>query len=119
MATWSTLHIFQYDEIQLVGENFNKTVLASAITKVQAVIDNVYSVKPEEINATAEYYTINIVNGKFSICTADDAKAWKTDYNNLDIVAIEELVAEIEAYGEVTEEVAAEEAPATETPAAE
>jgi hypothetical protein len=98
MATWSTLHIFQYNEIELGGENFNKKVLTSEITKAQAVIDNIYSVKPEEIDTTAEYYTINIVNGKFSSCTTNDVKTWKTEYKNLDIAAIEELVAEIEAY---------------------
>jgi hypothetical protein len=98
MATWSTLHIFQYNEIELAGENFNKKVLTSEITKAQAVIDNVYSVKPEEIDTAEEYHTINIINGNFSICITGNAKTWRTEYKNLDIAAIEELVAEIEAY---------------------
>lgn len=98
MATWSTLHIFQYNEIELAGENFNKKVLTSELTKVQAVIDNVYSSKPEEITASEDYYTISIAKDKFSIYTSDNAQAWTTDYHELDSVVIEELVAEIEAY---------------------
>jgi hypothetical protein len=121
MATWSTLHIFEYGETQLIGEDFNKKVLTSEITKAQAVIDNIYFVKPKEIDATTKYHAINIVNGKLSICVAGDTKTWMTDYNLLDLIAIEELVAEIKAYGEVTEEAPAiEEAPTSEeTPTVE
>jgi hypothetical protein len=114
MATWSTLHIFEYGETQLIGEDFNKKVLTSEITKAQAVIDNIYFVKPKEIDTTTKYHAINIVNGKLSICIAGDTKTWMTDYNLLDLIAIEELVAEIKAYGEVTEEVVIEEASAIE-----
>jgi hypothetical protein len=103
MATWSTLHIFQYNEIELAGEDFNKKVLTSELTKVQAVIDNIYSFKPEEITSSEEYYTIHILNNNFSICTLSDANTWKTDYAKLDATAIEELVAEIEAYTSVAE----------------
>ena len=67
MATWSTLHIFGYGETQLIGTDSNKKVPTSALTKVQAVVDNVYSFKPEGNTATEVYHAINIFNDLFAI----------------------------------------------------
>lgn len=109
MATWSTLHIFGYGETQLIGTDSNKKVPTSALTKVQAVVDNVYSFKPEGNTATEEYHAINIFNDMFADwqTKSADTKGWRTQYADLDATAIEALVAEIEAYVE----------PVTETPA--
>jgi|694.fasta_scaffold13246_27 hypothetical protein len=120
MATWTTLTIFEYGETQLIVERFNKKVLTSKLTKVQAVVDSLYSFKPEKNLATENYYIINIINNHLGIWIPRDAEEWRTEYIKLDAVAIEELVAEIAAYNEVTEEVVSEEAPTSEeTPAAE
>jgi uncharacterized protein YqfB (UPF0267 family) len=40
---YSTIHIFGYGETQLISSDSNKKVATSTLTKVQAVIDNVYS----------------------------------------------------------------------------
>lgn len=114
MATWSTLHIHGYGETQLIGEDFNKKVLTSELTKAQAVLDNLYSLKPEEILATNEQFAANIIKNDLSIWTSKDGVQWRTKYSRLDIAVIEELVAEFEALTTVTEEVVIEEAPATE-----
>jgi hypothetical protein len=98
MATWSTLHIFGYGETQLIGEDFNKKVLTSELTKVQAVVDNLYSFKPEDNTATEDYHSVNIFENAFGSYIPKDAEEWRVTYTDLDAVAIEELVAEIEAY---------------------
>ena len=98
MATWLTLHIFEYGETQLIGENFNKKVLTSELTKVQAVVDNLYSFKPEENIATKDYYQINIFNTLNGSFIPKDAEQWRVLYAELDATAIEELAAEIVAY---------------------
>jgi hypothetical protein len=51
MATWSTLHIFGYGETQLIGTDFNKKVPSAELTTLAAVVDNVYSFKPEDNTA--------------------------------------------------------------------
>lgn len=98
--TWNTLHIFGYGEVQLIGKDLNKKVATTALTKVQAVVDNVYSFKPEGNTATEEYHAINIFNDMFADWQTKqiDVKGWRTQYAELNAVAIEELVAEIEAY---------------------
>ena len=103
MATWSTLHIFGYGETQLIGEDFNKKVLTSELTKVQAVVDNLYSFKPEGNTTTEDYHSINVFKDAFGSYLAKDTEEWRTPYVELDVTAIEELVAEIEAYTSVAE----------------
>ena len=103
MATWSTLHIFGYGETQLIGEDFNKKVLTSELTKVQAVVDNLYSFKPEGSTATEDYHSINVFKDLFGAYVLKDLNDWRVKYAELDATAIEELVAEIEAYIPVAE----------------
>lgn len=100
MATWSTLHIFGYGETQLIGDGFNKKVPTSALTKAQAVIDNVYSFKPEGNPATEAYHAINTFNELFSDWQTSEpnVEGWRVQWDELNKTAIDELVAEIEAY---------------------
>jgi len=109
MATWSTLHIFGYGETQLIGADFNKKVPSTVLATLAAVVNNVYSTKPEDNTANEEYHAINIFNDMFADwqTKSADTKGWRTQYADLDATAIEALVAEIEAYVE----------PVTETPA--
>lgn len=109
MATWSTLYIFGFGETQLVGEDFNKKVLTSELTKVQAVVDNLYSFKPEGNTATEDYHLVNVFKDQKGSYVPQDQDQWRVPYTELDATAIEELAAEIEAYGEVTEEAPAAE----------
>jgi hypothetical protein len=109
MATtteWATLHIFGYGETQLIGNDFNKKVNTSVLTTVQAVIDNVYSFKPEGNTATEEYHAINIFNDSFANWqTAQQGEeGWTVQYSELDATLIDALVAEIIAYVEPTQE---------------
>ena len=108
METWSTLHIFGYGEIQLIGTDFNKKVPSTALTTLTAVVNNVYSFKPEDNTANEEYHAINIFNDMFADWQPKEgeAKGWRTEYEKLDAEAIAALVADIEAY--VAPEVVAE-----------
>jgi hypothetical protein len=100
MTTWSTLHIFGYGETQLIGTDSNKKVSTSALTKVQAVVDNVYSFKPEGSAATEEYHAINIFNDMFADWQTKQqgVEGWRVQFVDLNKTALDELVAEIEAY---------------------
>ena len=100
MATWSTLHIFGYGETQLIGTDSNKKVPSTALTTLVAVVNNVYSFKPEDNTANEEYHAINIFHDMFADWQpkASEAKGWRTEYAKLDAEAIAALVAEIEAY---------------------
>ena len=100
MATWSTLHIFGYGETQLIGTDSNKKVPSTALTTLAAVVNNVYSFKPEGNTATEEYHAINIFNDMFADwqTASPEASGWRTEYTQLDESAIEVLVAEVDAY---------------------
>lgn len=125
-TSWSTLHIFGYGETQLIGTDFNKKVPSSVLTTLQAVVDNVYSFKPEDNPANEQYHAINIFYDMFADWQTQDssAKGWRTEYSELDATLIDALVAEILAYvepiNEVVEEVVVEEVvvetPPTSTP---
>lgn len=103
-TNWSTLHIFGYGETQLIGENLNKKVSTSALTTVQAVVDNVYSFKPEGNTATEEYHAVNIFNDMFADwqTSQQGVEGWRVQYPELDATLIEALVAEIVALPETT-----------------
>lgn len=102
MVTWSTLHIFGYGETQLIGTDSNKKVPSSVLTTLTAVVNNVYSFKPEDNTANEEYHAINIFNDMFADWQTKESetKGWRTKYAELDAEAITALVAEIEAYVE-------------------
>lgn len=101
---WSTLHIFGYGETQLIGENLNKKVSTSALTTVQAVVDNVYSFKPEGNTANEDYHAVNIFNDMFADwqTSQQGVEGWRVQYPELDATLIEALVAEIVALPEPT-----------------
>jgi hypothetical protein len=103
---WSTLHIFGYGETQLIGNDFNKKLNTSVLTTAQAVIDNVYSFKPEGNIATEEYHAINIFNNMFADwqTSQQGVEGWRVQYPELDASLIDALVAEIIAYVEPTQE---------------
>jgi len=107
-TTWSTLHIFGYGETQLIGTDFNKKVPSSALTTLQAVVDNVYSFKPVDNPATEQYHAINIFNDMFADwqTTQQGVQGWRTEYAELDVTLIDALIVEINAYVEpITENV--------------
>ncbi len=63
-ANWNTTHIFGFGQIQVIAKGGGNSKNASDLTNLQAVIDNVWSLKPEdkegEVPRTKEYHAINI-----------------------------------------------------------
>ena len=76
--TWSTIHIYGYGETQLMGyENLDKRFPTNDLTKVQAVIDYIYSLKPEGNPTSKEYHVINIF------------KDWKVEFKSKPLLVLE------------------------------
>jgi hypothetical protein len=103
MENQKVVIIFGYGETQLITKDLNKKVLTSELTKVQPVIDNLFSFKPEDNTANNEYYLITIDNAGFGKYAPEQTHAWQTEFAELDSAAFDELVAEIEAYAPVAE----------------
>jgi thioesterase domain-containing protein len=96
-TNWSTLHIFGYGETQLIGSNPDKKVLSANLTTLQAVIDNVYSFKPIENEATEDYHAINIFCDSFADWQTKqpNIKGWRVEISELNQALIDALIAEI------------------------
>jgi len=58
--THFTLHIFGYGETQINGDEFSVKVKTDTLTKVQPLVDAVWSLKPADSDAVKEFHAINI-----------------------------------------------------------
>jgi hypothetical protein len=94
---YNTVHIFGYGETQIIGEGYNKKTATSGLTKVQAVVDNVWSKKPADSTASETYRAINIFNGMFSDYQPNTGDGYRTPFDELDATLIQELVDEVYA----------------------
>lgn len=105
MATeFNTLHIFGFGDVQVITKDGGNTKKASSLTKLQAVIDNVWSKKPADIIIpTKEFHAINIFNGMFSDWQPKQPKVegFRTPYDQLDNTKILALVDEVLAQAPV------------------
>ncbi len=97
MANWNTLHIFGFGDVQVITSKTSVTKAASSLTKLKAVIDNIWSTKPVGYVGTEEYHAINTFEGSFSNWQAKNVieEGFRTQYADLDAVAIQELVDEV------------------------
>jgi len=96
-ANWSTIHIFGFGDVQVIAKDGGATKKASDLTKLQAVIDNVWSFKPVDNPITKQYHAINIFEGMFADWQSKEpkVKGFRTEYSKLDNAAIQALVDEI------------------------
>ena len=104
MSNWSTLHIFGFGDVQVITKDGGATKKASTLTKLQAVIDNVWSTKPTDNTSTKEYHAINIFEGMFADWQpkidsykfpVTVPKGFRTEYSKLDDSLIQQLVDEV------------------------
>ena len=97
MANWNTLHIFGFGDVQVITADGGATKKAADLTKLQAVIDNVWSTKPADYVGTKEYHAINVFESMFADWQPNvkGEKGFRTQYAELDAVAIQELVDEV------------------------
>ncbi len=99
MANWNTIHIFGYGETQIIGEDINKKVLSSSLTKAIQVVSMVYDTKPQDVVCSIDYNVVTIYNGMYSDFQPKPKgeKGFTTDYLFLSQSLINGLVSEIEA----------------------
>jgi hypothetical protein len=88
-----TLHIFGYGETQINGDEFSVKVKTDTLTKVQPLVDAVWSLKPADSTAVQEFHAINIFN-------FDDIRYMTKDGFNVETTPalktlIEDLIAEL------------------------
>lgn len=95
MATWSTLHIFGYGETQLIGNNFNYKTSTSNLAAASAVVADVYSKKPADSDASADYHAVNIFNDMFADYQPNSGSGFRVKYAELNQVLIDALIEEI------------------------
>ena len=100
--TWSTLHIFGYGETQIIGDKLNFKTATTNLTSAQAVVDNVYSKKPSDSDASASYHAVNIFHSMFADFQPKSGKGFRVQYAQVDSVLIDALVEEIVALSTTT-----------------
>lgn len=98
MATFNTLHIFGYGETQVIKQDSNKKVSTSSLTKTQAVIDNVYSKKPQDSDASADVHAVNIFHNMFADYQPKTGKSFRVEFKDLDAAAIDALVGQVDSH---------------------
>jgi len=102
MATFSTIHVFGFGDVQIIGSEKEGTVKASTLTKLAAFIDHVKTFKPEDATLT-DYHVIHIFNGmdvRYLGKAAEDKKAdtsFSVEMSKIDTTILDELVAEVAA----------------------
>ena len=96
MSNWSTLHIFGFGDVQVITKDGGATKKSATLTKLQAVIDNVWSTKLDN-TSTKQYHAINIFEGMFVDwqTKVPKEKGFRTEYSKLDNSLIQQLVDEV------------------------
>jgi hypothetical protein len=95
MAIYNTLHIFGYGETQVITDTENKKVATDSIVGVQALVDDIYSKKPDSNPATIDYATITILNDIFADYSDEEGNHFRVDYSELNAALIDAVVLEV------------------------
>lgn len=94
MATYSTIHIFGFGVVQVIGEGFNYQVQSSLVQmELDPCINNVYDNKPIDNTTPKTYHAINVFNNMFSdwLPKEKDKEAFRVEFSNLDPTLFEAL----------------------------
>jgi hypothetical protein len=104
MENFSIIHIFTYGETQMIGTNYNVKVTTSNLTKVEAFIDYVKSLRPGGLMET-NFRIITVFNNSSVRFVSDESSIgfgkdrvsfdYKIEWADLDLSTLEELVAEL------------------------
>jgi hypothetical protein len=94
---WNTIHIFSYGETQAIGSDYNKKTSTAGVTGAQAVIDNVYSFKPQSNDASTDYRAVNIFEGMFADYHPKTGESFRVQFTQLDASLCQTLVDEVYA----------------------
>lgn len=94
--SWNTIHIFGFGDVQVNGPD-GKTKKATELTKLQAVIDSIWSKKPEDNNSGKSYHAINIfkdIRADWHMKRKEDS-GFRVDYSEINQSLIQELLDEL------------------------
>jgi hypothetical protein len=92
--TFSTIHIFGFGNVQVIGQNFNHQVKISQVqSEVDACVSMVYSNKPTDSTTPNTYHAINIFNDMFAdwLSNVKGQEGFRVKYSDLDSSVIEAL----------------------------
>lgn len=95
MSQFNTIHVFAYGETQLIGKDVNYKHASSELTTLQAVIDEAYSKKPADSDASADYGLINIFHNMFVDFRPKSGQGFRVEYKDIDEAKITALVDEL------------------------
>ena len=101
MADFNTIHIFGFGDVQIISKDKSVTKKYSDLTKVKAVVDKIYALKPVDYAGTDDYHAINIFSDMFAdfqpkgVEGQPRVKGFRVKYNDIDAKAINALVAEL------------------------
>ena len=97
MTPFNTLHIFEFGDVQLITKEVNVIKKSETLTKLQAVIDDVWGKKPAGNNSTSDYHAINIFDGMFADFQpkTKGEKGYRIKFGQLNVDALNDLVDEM------------------------
>jgi hypothetical protein len=104
-----TIHIFGYGETQLISKENNDKYATDKLTKVTALVDAVWALKPAEVTGEKKYQVIHFFNYNDVRWLGEESFNLKDEENLIPL--IDELIAEMttfETVEETTETVAEE-----------
>ena len=94
----NVIHIFGYGECQIISDTVNFKANVSEFKKLQAVIDDVKSLKPAEVDMK-EYHAINIFGGKKADYLSKESEnkgGFSVKFDKLNATKLNALIAEFE-----------------------
>jgi len=93
-----TIHIFGYGETQIVSKDLNFKTKTTELTTVQAVIDEIFSKKPQDNQATIDgYHSISIFNYNDVRWVQKDQKSFNLKKEETLKTCIDALIAELQS----------------------
>lgn len=84
---YSTIHIFGFGIVQVIGKNFNYQVDASLVQmELDPCINNVYDNKPIGSTTPKTYHAINVFNEMFAdwLPKEEGQEPFRVEWSNLD-----------------------------------
>lgn len=105
LKSWSTIHIFGYGETQIIVKSdddspFSKKKKTTDLTTVEAVVDDIFTHKPDGNSAVKDqYHAINIFNNsdvRF-MPKGKDVKGFSVKVSELNAQKLNALISEISA----------------------
>ena len=95
--TFNTIHIFSFGLVQIISKSGSVSKPAESLTKLQALIDNVWGQKADDYTGTKNYHAINIFEGMFADwqAKAQGEKGYRIEYVKLDAIIIQDLIDEM------------------------